>query len=668
MHVEVFLPVMGETMDEGTVSVWLAHTGDRVRKGQVIVEIETNKAVFELEAPVTGVLRVLVRSEQTVPVLTALAIVETDEIEELPALAPFEWEPPTSSAASGPVSEILESVEADVAALLASVSASPEIPEPVMEAVTDREPVVAATVGGSEQKAIPAPSEPIAAPPEAGSESANRKMASEAEPASDQEPAAAVDLVVQHEAVTSAPAVRLGESGPVGMGALAAEEPRTEPEGVPAEEVVPEPEKVAAEVAVSGPEASTTGEDVLEPEVIAANGAVNEAEVIVAEEAVPEPEAIDVQEAPEPEPIAAEEVVAEPEAVVPEEMRPESEAAAGEEKGAEPAAFTAEEVCPEPEAEAAEVVGAEPEPEAEAGALSPVGDAGAAPTEERRARSFVSPRARHLVRELGVAASEVQGTGPGGRVEERDVLRWAEEQPPAPVVPASTAAGTSASAAVRRVVAARMSHSARTTAPVTLVTEADATTLVALRGRLNSEVGSAGTAEISYDALLVRFVAMALSEHPQMNARFTETGAQIVPQVNVGVAVDAPRGLLVPVLRDAGVKDVWQIAGELAELTARALSGASGPDELAGGTFTITNLGAFGVDAFTPIINWPECAILGVGRIAAKPAVHQGRVVVRQMVTLSLTFDHRAVDGAPAARFLQRLVQLVQSPEVVLKG
>jgi pyruvate dehydrogenase E2 component (dihydrolipoamide acetyltransferase) len=199
---------------------------------------------------------------------------------------------------------------------------------------------------------------------------------------------------------------------------------------------------------------------------------------------------------------------------------------------------------------------------------------------------------------------------------------------------------------------------------VTLTTEADATNLIGARRQLSEELGQ----KVAYDALLVALVARALAEQPGMNARLTEGGIEQIAEINVGVAVDTERGLLVPVVRDAGTKGLLQVQQTLAELAERALAGRSLPDDLAGGTFTITNLGMFEVDAFTPIINPPESAILGVGRIAAKPVAVDRQVVVRDMVTLSLSFDHRLIDGAPAARFLQRVKQLVERPFVLALG
>jgi pyruvate dehydrogenase E2 component (dihydrolipoamide acetyltransferase) len=171
-----------------------------------------------------------------------------------------------------------------------------------------------------------------------------------------------------------------------------------------------------------------------------------------------------------------------------------------------------------------------------------------------------------------------------------------------------------------------------------------------------------------YNDLLGLIVTRALREFPYMNARLGEDGSSIehLPSVNLGLAVDTERGLLVPVVRNAGQKGLRAIASEFRALVERARAGRSLPDDLAGGTFTITNLGMYDVDAFTPIINLPEAAILGVGRIQPKAVVREGQIVSRQMWTLSLVFDHRLVDGAPAARFLQRIKQLIENPYLLL--
>jgi pyruvate dehydrogenase E2 component (dihydrolipoamide acetyltransferase) len=308
----------------------------------------------------------------------------------------------------------------------------------------------------------------------------------------------------------------------------------------------------------------------------------------------------------------------------------------------------------------------------------------------------VTPVARRMAEQAGLDLRTVQGSGPGGRITKEDVER-ALAAAPAPVVPAPPAAPvpptplpplapappTPAAAAetiaevplsgVRAVIARRMAASHQTTAPVTLTTEADATEFVMVRERLKASLADELGFNLGYNDLLIKLAARALKEFPYMNARLEgspEEGAGAVirhlAQVNVALAVDTERGLLVPVVREADRKGLVEIARELRGLVERARAAHALPDELAGSTFTITNLGVYEVDAFTPIINLPETAILGVGRIKARPAVVDGELCVRQTMWLSLTFDHRLVDGAPAARFLQRIKQLVEEPYLML--
>jgi len=343
-------------------------------------------------------------------------------------------------------------------------------------------------------------------------------------------------------------------------------------------------------------------------------------------------------------------------------------------------------------------------------------------------RVFASPRARRLAREKGVDLTLVTGSGPNGRVKERDVLAYlaasptvtpvarrlaegagldlralrgsgpggrvtkkdveealaaapaaAAAAPPSPHEPSAPVEATPTlveltMSGVRGVIARRMHESHRATAPVTLTTEADASAFVELRERLKGSLADELGFNLGYNDLLIKLVAHALRECPYMNARLVSEGSggssdgviHQLREINVALAVDTERGLLVPVIRDADRKRVTTIARELRERVERARSGKALPDELSGSTFTLTNLGMYEIDAFTPIINLPEAAILGVGRIKARPAVVDGEVSVRQMMWLSLTFDHRLVDGAPAARFLQRVKQLIEEPYLLL--
>jgi pyruvate dehydrogenase E2 component (dihydrolipoamide acetyltransferase) len=210
-----------------------------------------------------------------------------------------------------------------------------------------------------------------------------------------------------------------------------------------------------------------------------------------------------------------------------------------------------------------------------------------------------------------------------------------------------------------------MAESARTVAPVTLTTEADATELVRVRESLRAELAASGEALPSYNDLLIRIVARALRMHSELNASLDGDRLLVHEGVHIGLAVDTERGLMAPVVRDADRLGVFEIAGETRRLIAATREGSIGREEMAGGTFTITNLGMYDIDAFTPIINLPEAAVLGVGRIVAKPVVVDEateQIAVRKMLSLSLTFDHRIVDGAPAARFLQQIKRMVEGP------
>jgi pyruvate dehydrogenase E2 component (dihydrolipoamide acetyltransferase) len=191
------------------------------------------------------------------------------------------------------------------------------------------------------------------------------------------------------------------------------------------------------------------------------------------------------------------------------------------------------------------------------------------------------------------------------------------------------------------------------------MTTADATSLVRLRNDL--KIGGDDPVP-TYTDLLVKLAGVALARHPVLAARWTEAGIRMPSGIHIGIAVETDVGLLVPVVRDVPRLVVRQLARLTRDLINRARAGELSPSDIQGGCFTVTNLGVYGIDSFTPVINPPECAVLGVGRIAARPVVVGQAIVPRDQVTLSLTFDHRIVDGAPAARFLQALVQVLEDP------
>jgi pyruvate dehydrogenase E2 component (dihydrolipoamide acetyltransferase) len=203
-----------------------------------------------------------------------------------------------------------------------------------------------------------------------------------------------------------------------------------------------------------------------------------------------------------------------------------------------------------------------------------------------------------------------------------------------------------------------MIESLHSTAPVTLTSVIDATKLVALREQFKGR----GESSPSFTDLFVKLSAMALLEHPILASRWTDAGIAPSERIDIGIAVDTDAGLLVPVVRDVPALPLAELAARSRELIERARGGTLSLSELRGGCFTVTNLGAYGVDAFTPIINPPECAVLGVGRISRQPVMDGNRIVGRDLVALNLTFDHRIVDGGPAARFLQTIARCIENP------
>ena len=299
---------------------------------------------------------------------------------------------------------------------------------------------------------------------------------------------------------------------------------------------------------------------------------------------------------------------------------------------------------------------------------------------EGRERAPVVPAARRLARENGIDLATVAGSGPQGRILIEDVeaaiLRQAQgEQRQAQdgrvdgtaPGPEPAAGGIVPLTGIRGAVAARMLQSIQTTAQVTLTTEAVVTEAMQLRRGLSRHHAEEAGGNIGPLPVVVKATAEALKQHPRMNAIETtspdgQAQAQMLPEINIGLAVALDEGLVTPVIRGADGKSLAQLAAENRDLAARTREGRTRPDEITGGTFTITNLGANEIDGFTPIINPPQAGILGVGRVVEKPVIANGEIVKGETMYLSLTFDHRVIDGAPAAEFLQTVKRLLEDP------
>ena len=293
----------------------------------------------------------------------------------------------------------------------------------------------------------------------------------------------------------------------------------------------------------------------------------------------------------------------------------------------------------------------------------------------RRDRAIASPALRSRAWELGVDLQAVSPSGPGGRVLQADLDAYATRQPsrppPAAVSRPSDAPGTTTThtekvVGLRRKIAQKMQESKRRIPHYTYVEEVDVGELEALRARLNAKWGEQ-RGRLTVLAFLIRAVVLAVREVPQVNARFDDEAGVITryDAVHVGIATQTDNGLMVPVLRDAQARDLWSSAAEVVRLSDAARNGKVVRDELVGSTITITSLGRLGGIVTTPVINHPEVAIVGVNKIAQRPAIRDGAVVARPMTNLSSSFDHRVVDGAVAAAFVQLLREHLEQPAML---
>ncbi|WP_321415766.1 2-oxo acid dehydrogenase subunit E2 [uncultured Desulfobacter sp.] len=351
------------------------------------------------------------------------------------------------------------------------------------------------------------------------------------------------------------------------------------------------------------------------------------------------------------------------------------------------------------------------------------GPAPVAEKEKPKKSGFVpaSPLARRLAKDWGIDLADVPATGPKGRVVEQDVRDYKDKLDATPAAPVRTAAavyasdsafeaakragidislvpGTGVGAKItkadvlkavhpsaahlqtgrlipgtvipmdgmRKVIADNMMASLHNAAQLTVFVEADVTPMVELRDKLRKKHADTDLPRVSYNDIIAYAVCRALKDHPIMNSCLTDAGIELAGNVNLGIAVALEDGLVVPNVKMADVLGLMDIAVRIRELAKKARNNELGMDEIQGGTFTITNVSMIGVDGFTPILNPPETGILGVGRTREKPGVHNGQICIRTMMTLSLTFDHRVVDGAPAMSFLRTLADYLEDPLTLL--
>lgn len=349
--------------------------------------------------------------------------------------------------------------------------------------------------------------------------------------------------------------------------------------------------------------------------------------------------------------------------------------AAAAEAPAEESASASE--APEPTPEAPAPVEEAPQPEAPA-APAP---AAPAPAPVEGDPIPAAPSTRRLARELGVDLTQVSGQGSGGRITQDDVkahvrsgqsVAPAASSPAAPELPDFSKWGDierQPVSKIRQVIAKNMGVAWSQIPHVTQFDKADATDLEAFRQR-NKATAEAHGGRLTPTVLILKAVITALKAFPQVNASLDVAANELILKnyYNLGIAVDTERGLLVPVIKDVDRKDLFQLAAELTDIGERARTNKIGLDELQGGTFTVTNLGSLGVGAFTPIVNHPEVAILGLGRSVEEAVVKNGRIEPRLMMPIAFSYDHRVIDGADGARFVRKIVESLENPEIMLLG
>ena len=654
MSTSVTLPALGESVTEGTVSRWLKQVGDTVEADEPLLEVSTDKVDTEIPSPASGVLlEIKAQEDETVEVGAVLAVIgepseadggaapDEEPAAEAPAAeaaeepAPQESraegqeEPPEEPAAEAPAEQAAEAApqQAEDSTSQTEEAPQPEAPdEPVETAEPEPESVSTGAseggdgTGGATQVTLPELGESVT------EGTVSRWLKRVGESVNADEPLLEVstdkvDTEIPSPASGTLLEIRVQEDETVGVGAVLAVIGSAGATATPTREATPQPAPKAA------PQPPQKQEPEAEPE--------------------PEPQA---EREPEPQPQA------EPEAEPEPEPQPQAEPRA--------TAPTARE---------------DGRPQQRA----PAAPSAATPAAGESDTTYVTPLVRKLAKEHGVDLASLNGTGVGGRIRKQDVLAAAEAAKQAaaapaaeaPAEPAATAPAPAPAAEVsslrgttekmsrlRQTIARRMVESLQVAAQLTATVEVDMTAISRIRAKVKEDFKSREGATLSYLPFIAKAVVEALKVYPKVNATIdTEERTITYPDAeHLGIAVQTDRGLLVPVIKDAGDLSIAGLAKRIADLAARTRQNKVTPDELIGGTFTITNYGSAGTLMDTPIINQPQVAILGTGALVKRPVVlsdeRLGEVIaIRDMMYLSLSYDHRLIDGAEAAQFLSTL-------------
>ncbi|MFN8030636.1 MAG: 2-oxoglutarate dehydrogenase, E2 component, dihydrolipoamide succinyltransferase [Dermatophilaceae bacterium] len=621
MSERVTMPALGESVTEGTVTRWLKSVGDQVAVDEPLLEVSTDKVDTEIPSPVAGTLtKILVQEDETVAVGADLAVIG-DGSDAPAAEAPAE-QAPAEQAPEAPSTEAPVDSEAPAQAEAAAEQA-PEAPS--TEAPVDSEvPAPAAGSGGGSVEGgttvtMPALGESVT------EGTVTRWLKTEGDEVAVDEPL----LEVSTDKVdTEIPSPAAGTLTKI---------------------LVPEDETVAvgADLAIIGGTA-----------VAEAPAAAPEAAPAAA--AKPEP-----AKAPEPAPAAAAPAPEAPPAPAPAAAAPAPAPAAAAPAPAAPAPPAPAPAAPAPAA---------PAPAAETEPSDGEGDGG------RDAAAYVTPLVRKLAADNDIDLGSITGTGIGGRIRKQDVLDAAEAKKAAaapapapaaapPAAPSAPAAATIAAAdttkrgtrekmtRLRKIIAQRMVESLQVSAQLTTVVEVDMSKVARLRDRAKGEFEKREGTKLSFLPFIALSSVEALKAHPNINASVEGDDIVYHGSENLAIAVDTPKGLIVPVVKNAGDLNIAGLARAIADIAARTRDNKITPDELSGGTFTITNTGSRGALFDTPILNQPQVAMLGTGAIVRRPVVVKDEdgaetIAIRSMMYLALSYDHRVVDGADAARFL----------------
>ncbi|HEV7726433.1 MAG TPA: 2-oxoglutarate dehydrogenase, E2 component, dihydrolipoamide succinyltransferase [Modestobacter sp.] len=604
MPTSVTMPALGESVTEGTVTRWLKQEGDQVEVDEPLLEVSTDKVDTEIPSPAAGVLtKILVAEDETVDVGAELAVIGGE--------------------AGGDTS--------------APAQQAPAQQAPAQEAPVEEAPAQEAAAPA--QQAEPAAAQPAAAQASADSGSAGGTGGGEG---------TSVTMPALGESVTEGTVTRwlkaVGDE-------VTVDEPLLEVSTDKVDTEIPAPVSgTLLSISVAEDETVDVGAELAVIGTAGAAPAAAPAAPAAGQAAAPKAE-------PAPQPVAA----------------ASATDGSGTNDYSGPPAAAETTAAREPAAAPA------PAPSVPAAASSaPSAPAPAAAASDGAAGAYVTPLVRRLAADNGVDLATVQGTGVGGRIRKQDVLAAATpaapEAPAAPAAPAAAASTKPSAAAtadpslrgrtekmsrLRTVIAKRMVESLEISAQLTTVVEADVTRIANLRNQVKNDFAAREGVKLSFLPFFAKAAVEALKAHPAVNSSVDMAAGTVTyhDSENLGVAVDTERGLLVPVIQGAGDLSLAGIARKIADLAERTRTNKVTPDELGGGTFTLTNTGSRGALFDTPIINQPQVAILGVGSVVKRPVVVQdpelGEVIaVRSMVYLALTYDHRIVDGADAARFL----------------